>query len=640
MLPPASVLTNGICRVHGMMRSVGVLVEMLPHCSGAPRLRRFLLFAVVICMSLTACSPPGPRALLEGKKLIDEGRHAEAVPYLAKAAELLPKNALAWNYLGLAYQGSDQPESAAKAYRAALALDHKMAVVRYNLGCLYLEQNNLPAAIDEFKSYTLLQPGAVEGWLKQGTALLRARRLEEAEKSFRAALDLQAKHPEALNGLGLIQVQRRRWQEALNHFNVAALQDPPHAPAVLNSAIVQHQYLNNRSAALQRYRQYLALQPRPSDWETVEAAARQLDQELNPTPLAARSAGNPPSAHPKTNAVAQTAASARTTPSVPSSLQPVPARTNQIASTGPSRPSNATAAPLTNALAANRPSVETARTPPRPNVARGAELPAAKTPEVEVTQIQSDLVLKPAQELNRAPQPPAGELIQDNRTTVGANGSSNGVKRGFFSRLNPFGGKSRTGATAPAVENFTPPSRSVEAQATPPVSVPRYAHLAPAAPTPGNRAEAEKAFKRGLKAQKSGRRAEATAEYQAAVKADPASYDAYYNLGLVALENGDFRLSLWAYEIALALKPGADDARYNFALALKAGGYWIDSAEQLQKLLAENPSDARAHLSLANLYSQQLQQPQLAREHYVRVLDLNPKHAEAAKIRYWLAANP
>jgi tetratricopeptide (TPR) repeat protein len=97
---------------------------------------------------------------------------------------------------------------------------------------------------------------------------------------------------------------------------------------------------------------------------------------------------------------------------------------------------------------------------------------------------------------------------------------------------------------------------------------------------------------------------------------------------------------LWAYEIALALKPEAEDARYNFALALKNGGYWIDASDELQKLLAANPSEARTHLSLGNLYSQQLDRPTLARDHYLRVLELNPRHAEAAKIRYWLATNP
>jgi tetratricopeptide (TPR) repeat protein len=75
-----------------------------------------------------------------------------------KAARLLPKNALVWNYLGLAYHGQQLPEPAAKAYRTALAHDHKLSAIRYNLGCLYLEQNQLPAAIDEFRSYSLLQP--------------------------------------------------------------------------------------------------------------------------------------------------------------------------------------------------------------------------------------------------------------------------------------------------------------------------------------------------------------------------------------------------------------------------------------------------------------------------------------------------
>jgi tetratricopeptide (TPR) repeat protein len=124
------------------------------------------------------------------------------------------------------------------------------------------------------------------------------------------------------------------------------------------------------------------------------------------------------------------------------------------------------------------------------------------------------------------------------------------------------------------------------------------------------------------------------------VRNDPAFYDAYYNLGLAAFEQGDPPLSLWAYEIALALRPDSEDARYNFALALKAGGYWLDAVEELKRILSADSNSARAHLSLANLYSQQLRQAPLARDHYERVLELNPRHPESAKIRYWLAANP
>src|SRR5215468_4753770 len=115
MVPPALVLTNKN--------------------SGAGRIVcRFTKWSWLALFLLCGCAPPGPRALLDGKKLLEEGKYREAVAELEKATTLLPKTAAAWNYLGLAYQANDEPDQAVKAYRAALALDHKLSVVRYNLG--------------------------------------------------------------------------------------------------------------------------------------------------------------------------------------------------------------------------------------------------------------------------------------------------------------------------------------------------------------------------------------------------------------------------------------------------------------------------------------------------------------------------
>jgi len=563
---------------------------------------------------------------LEGKRLLDEGKYPEAVESLKRATVLLPKNALAPNYLGLAYHAAQQPEEAIKAYRMALTLDHKLAAVRYNLGCLYLEQDNTAAAIEELRSFTLLQPGAVDGWLKLGAALAQARRFDEAERSFRTALDLHARDPVALNGLGLIQMQRRRFQEALNHFNAAAVQEPPYPPAVLNSAIVQQQ-LGNRQVALQRYRQFLSLRPRSGEVVAVELAVRQLEQELNPQPLVVRAVQPAvvPALKP-TNAAPVQLTSSRVAPAIPPSLTPVSPRSN-------SSPAVVTASPavrvpvavaVSNATVSN-PVVESARQPAAPP--KGAEVLAARPVELQVSQVQPEPVIRPAQELVRSTPPLPDNAAGEAQLRQG----TNSARRGFFSRLNPFGGKGRTNSAA--VESTAVRAPTLAASS-------RYSYLSPAAPTAGDAVESEKAFKRGVKAQRGGNLSLAVTEYQAAVKADPANYDAYYNLGLAALERGDARFSLWAYEIALALKPNGEDARYNFGLALKAGGYWQDAAEQFQKLIVENPSDARAHLSLANLYAQQLQQLGRARDHYQRVLEINPKHAEAAKIRYWLAANP
>src|SRR2546423_5459283 len=230
------------------------------------------------------CTPPGPRALLKGERLIREGKYAEAVESLQTATRLLPKNAQAYNHLGLALHGNKQFAPALPAYQKALALDHKLAAAHYNLGCLYLEQNIPSLAVEQLTSYALLQPNSLDGWLKLGDAQLRDRKFDAAEKSFKAALNLHPNHPEALNGLGIVQVQRRRPQDALTYFNLAATQNPNYSPAVLNAGIVSHQSLNNRPMALEKYRRYLALQPRVANLDAVSALATRLDAELNPPP--------------------------------------------------------------------------------------------------------------------------------------------------------------------------------------------------------------------------------------------------------------------------------------------------------------------------------------------------------------------
>jgi tetratricopeptide (TPR) repeat protein len=97
---------------------------------------------------------------------------------------------------------------------------------------------------------------------------------------------------------------------------------------------------------------------------------------------------------------------------------------------------------------------------------------------------------------------------------------------------------------------------------------------------------------------------------------------------------------LSAYERALSIKPTDANARFNFALALQKAGHPRDAANELETLLAAQPDEARAHLSLANLYAQELGQPARARPHYLQVLELQPRHPQAAAIRQWLNSHP
>ena len=154
---------------------------------------------ILLLAALAGCAPPGPRALLEGKRLVDEGEYPQAVEKLRAATALLRgTNALAWNYLGLACHHAGELAEAEMAYQRALALDHDLSEARYNLGCLWLAQNRIEAAKAEFTACTLRRPNAVAGFLKLGAVELRTREPGAAEKSLSDALRLSPRNPEAL----------------------------------------------------------------------------------------------------------------------------------------------------------------------------------------------------------------------------------------------------------------------------------------------------------------------------------------------------------------------------------------------------------------------------------------------------------
>ena len=239
-------------------------------------LRFLLLLALAIFIS--GCTPSGPRALLKGKKFLDRGDYAGAVAQLKTATTLLATNAAAWNYYGVALQCAGQPADAARAYQNALKFDRDLVEAHYNLGCLWLEQDRPEAARMELTAYTLRRNNTPEGWLKLGATQLKLHDLLPAEKSFSTARSLDQNSAEALNGLGLARVEGGRPQDAAKFFAAAIEAHPNYAPALLNLATVEHQYLRDDSQALKHYRAYLALAPRPADWDAVNDLVNSLEQ--------------------------------------------------------------------------------------------------------------------------------------------------------------------------------------------------------------------------------------------------------------------------------------------------------------------------------------------------------------------------
>ena len=523
-----------------------------------------LAWLTLLGLGLGGCKPPGVQTLVEGEELIRQGKYAEATQVLQKAVQLLPTNAQAFNHLGLAYHGSGQLDQAGRAYRQALALDHQLAAARYNLGCLQLELGNPAAAVDELTSYTMLQPKSIPGWLKLGSAQLHIRRFDAAEAAYKAVLQLQPNHPDALNGLGVLNVQRKRPFDALSFFNQALAHNTNYAPALLNLAVLAQRQLYNPQLALEKYRAYLALEPRPANWEEVAAVADRLRMEV-----AKAQEQNPSTAGPPPNN-----------------------QTPQVAN------------------------------PVVPNEAAGTQTPPPKPAPTR-------------------PTPPPASPSQQGQRQLPAEPGRAAPRSGAETAASP---------PAAAVSNAPAPARPQPAASSPSAQVPspsataaganRYRYLSPPRPARGDRREADKQLQLGLRAHRAGQAGQALAHYDSAVRADPGWFEARFNQGLAAQQAGKIRDALQAYEYGLALRPDSIDARFNFALALKQAGYPRDAAVELEKVVQARPKDVLAQLSLANVYAQQLNQPSQARSHYLKVLELAPKHPEAPRIRSWLGRNP
>jgi len=584
---------------------------------------RGAIIFVALAAFLAGCTPAGPRALLKGKKYLDHRDYSDAVAQLKTAVTLLATNAAAWNYYGVALQGAGQLDDAAAAYQNALKFDRDLVEAHFNLGSLCLEQNKPDAAKTELTAYTLRRANDPAGWLKLGYAQLKLGETVPAERSFSTVLALKPKDAEAYNGLGLAFVRSGAPRDAVKFFSAAVQSRADYAAAILNLATVSEQYLHDDKTALENYRAYLALKPRPANYDEVSALVASLE-----------------SAEVKIAAA----------PAPAEKLKPAPTETKL--------PSKVSSSGAERVVSSERtePEKSTARKPPEEAHPVVAEKPAPVQPApMQTVQIQPSpqIVITPAALVAATSAPPAAS-----RPMEAVPMPAPPPKRGFWHRL--FGSSKKESAAnskylgtdltplsadnettvQPAASSAMTTGAKPEAKAAPAPVFARYHYFSPHKPKAGDQTAASGAFTKARLFEQEEKWPDALQWYQQAAAFDPAWFEAQYNTGVLAHGLRNYALALPHYELALAIQPDSVDARYNFALALWAAGYAPDAADQLKKILAAKSGEARAHLALANICAQSLHDTAQARQHYQKVLELDPSNAQSSDIRRWLVSNP
>ena len=623
-----------------------------------------LLAAVCLVAALAGCTPPSQKALENGSRLLAAGKTAEALVQLQDARKRieghpnLKTNLVVvgklYNQLGLAHQTlsrlpidddakSDHRTKAGIFYGKTIEQNPPFAIQQYayqNRAWLYLEAVEWEKAAEDLGSLLHITENqgstnnVFQFWLEKGTAEFGAGRIAEAEKSF-SKIPNDAR---AQNNLGNIAWKQKRNAVAADHFEQAITLDEKNTTALRNLGAVR-QELKQYAAALKAYRSYLALPNADTEFRNiVESLEEYLKPDPEPDPIPEPVVQVEPEPEPKEEVKPEPVV----VESTPEEPEPEPVVIVEPPTEEPEPEPVVIVEPPTEEPepepVAPEPEVVTVVEPEplpvpeaKPEEAVTPAEPSEPEPAPVITQVEP---AKPAKDWKQRLNPKNWFGDDDEETTA----KPKKTKSQISWRSNTPVPTTPLPSRKPLASAST---NAVKVASVLPsaVAFPRYKYLNPALPNSGDRQVAKTYFDDGDGAQKREEWQRAKAAYLEAAKADPAWFDARFELGQAAYYTGDTDLALQSFEHALAIEPNDGPARFNFAKSLVQGNYYAAAAHELETFLQLNPDNAQAHFEAGRLYSQELSDVTRAAVHYKRVIGLKPGHPQAVTIRYWLIRN-
>ncbi len=608
-----------------------------------------LLAAFCLVAALAGCTPHEQKALEDGSYLLAAGKTADALVQLQAAFKGIERHpnlktnlvvvGKLYNQLGLAHQilsknktgaaKTGELREAKKWFDLAIEKGGQGSRIQAyeNRAWLHLEVEEWEEAANDLGSLLITTSGAkspnhvFDLWLEKGIAEYGAKRIVDAKESFNRIPN----DPLAQNNLGNIAWSQKKNADAADHFERAIALDKKNTTALRNLGAVR-QELKQYSEALEAYRAYNKLVPADSD---ISDLVESLEEYLKPDPIP------------------EPVAQVEPEPELKEELKPEPV----VAEVTPEEPE-----PEPVVI------VEPPTEEPKPEPVVIVE-PPTEEPEPEVVTVVEPAPLPvPAQEEAVTPAEPS----EPEPTQVITQVEPAKPAKDWKQRVNPVNWfknddeektskpkktKSQISwrSTTPVPTTPLPSPKPLASASTNAVKVasvlpsevafPRYKYLNPALPNSGDRQVAKTYFDDGDGAQKREEWQRAKAAYLEAAKADPAWFDARFELGQAAYYTGDTDLALQAFEYALAILPNDGPARFNFGMSLVQGNYYAAAARELETFLQFDPDNAQAHFEAGRLYAQKLNDVARAAVHYKRVIGLKPGHPQAVTIRYWLIRN-
>lgn len=235
---------------------------------------------------------------LQGCRLFEAGRYAEAEQLFQYCLQKGPVNADVLNALGCVYEATGQLDAAAlylgqavqqspenpvfhfnygnlqrrcgqravaeHEYLEAIEADRSFAAAFYGLGSLYLEDEKLESAEACLQRAVDLGPNFAPALHDLGQLRLRQGLLREAELLYRQCLQVDAHFLPALNSLGMLLIRQNRLNEAQACFRQATSDAPDYLQARCNQAVLDT-WRGNLDAAIDQLQYAIGQAPADGD---------------------------------------------------------------------------------------------------------------------------------------------------------------------------------------------------------------------------------------------------------------------------------------------------------------------------------------------------------------------------------------
>lgn len=210
-------LTAAGIRLNKVQRAVAQLSQWLPGASGP-------LAGLSFCddaRRLIVRTPDGRAAEPSGQLLIDFEPPADAA-----MLDFCHTESDTDAFRRAVACEDDEPLAAAAIYRQLIAAHGPHATLAFNLGNALYAADDLPAAIEQYRLATRLQPTHGGAWNNLANLLAESDQLEEAAAAYRRALALDPACSDARYNFAQTLVELGRSDEAVLHWRAYLAADP------------------------------------------------------------------------------------------------------------------------------------------------------------------------------------------------------------------------------------------------------------------------------------------------------------------------------------------------------------------------------------------------------------------------------